>query len=225
MLEKSIENIIFLPGWSFKASIWERQSAYFSSLKYNVTICELESLTERLKNIKLEKTILVAWSLGWFKLINELEKCCFLPRAIIGVASSLRFRPSLIHLIIRRFEKDVHSLFYDFDSWLFTSRERQNLTYKDKQFLSKNRISSKHKLLEGLLFLKHIDLSKILPKLDIPILLISGREDIITPLDEAVKINYILPNSQLEIMNTGHMPFLTQEEEFNQLVTAYIKEI
>jgi pimeloyl-ACP methyl ester carboxylesterase len=64
-----------------------------------------------------------------------------------------------------------------------------------------------------------------LNRFNTPILLIAGKEDIICPLDESVKLSNALSKSKIEIMDTGHIPFLTKIGEFNKIVERYIRKV
>ncbi|MEK6715172.1 MAG: alpha/beta hydrolase [Candidatus Omnitrophota bacterium] len=221
-----IKNIVFLPGWSFSAGIWERQKDYFSRLGFNIILCQLEDLGECLKAIELEETIFIAWSLGWFRLLDILKDKKSLPQAIVGISAAIKFKNSLIRLIIQSFKKNHKKLLTDFDSWLFSERENKSANFnKWNELILRYKIKARDSLLEDLLFLENIDLTPYLHRFNTPILFIAGKEDIICPLDESVKLSNALSKSKIEIMDTGHIPFLTKSGEFNKIVERYIRKV
>lgn len=221
-----LKNIVFLPGWSFKADIWREQKDYFSRLGPKIILCEPRDLENCLKNIKLEETVFIAWSLGWFRLLELLKDSASLPRAIIGVSSAIRFKKPLIRLIIREFQKEEQKLLSDFNTWLFSEQERKSAQFnKWNKFVLSCRITDKNRLLADLFFLKSIDLGGYLGKFNIPIFLISGREDRIFPLGEALRLKESLPKAEITIMDAAHMPFLTKGDDFNGVLEVYIKRV
>ncbi|MBC8054453.1 MAG: alpha/beta hydrolase [Sphingobacteriaceae bacterium] len=65
------------------------------------------------------------------------------------------------------------------------------------------------------------NMSKDLYKITIPVCLIWGKNDTVTPPDVAKEFHNILPNSELNwIDKCGHAPMMEQPEEFN----AYLKK-
>ena len=62
-----------------------------------------------------------------------------------------------------------------------------------------------------------------LHKIKMPVALIWGRDDKITPPEVAVEFNRLLPNSELHwIDHCGHAAMMEQPEEFNRLLKAYL---
>lgn len=63
----------------------------------------------------------------------------------------------------------------------------------------------------------------LLPEIDLPVLLIWGEEDKITPTSVAQEFNKFLPNSKLILLSKcGHAPMMEQPVEFNQLLKDFI---
>ncbi len=221
---KMIKNIVFLPGWSFTAGIWKVQAEYFASLGFNIISCEPEDIAYCLKNIEINKSVFVAWSLGWFKLAAALQKEKTLPCAVVVVSGAIKFKGSLLRLIIRDFKKDAESLLVNFNQWLFTDKERVNSgAFRELNFISSNRISNQDKLLADLLFLRNISLDNYLSCFsNVSVLLIAGRYDAICPLDATVELGRRLPRAEFKILDTGHIPFITKADEFNKIIEKSI---
>ena len=69
------------------------------------------------------------------------------------------------------------------------------------------------------------NMSKDLYKIRIPVGLIWGRNDKITPPDVAIEFNRLLPNSELHwIDHCGHAAMMEQPEEFNKLLRAFLEK-
>lgn len=68
------------------------------------------------------------------------------------------------------------------------------------------------------------NMAKDLHKIHIPVSLIWGRNDRITPPDVAIEFNQLLPNSELHwIDHCGHAAMMEQPEEFNKLLRAFLE--
>lgn len=67
------------------------------------------------------------------------------------------------------------------------------------------------------------DLKPILPRIKIPVLIIWGREDKITPLSDGILMNNHIKNSKLEIIeNARHSPMFTHPEGVAKIIYEYI---
>ena len=67
------------------------------------------------------------------------------------------------------------------------------------------------------------NLKDALNTINLPVLLIWGMQDIVTPTNVAEEFYYLLPNSHLFLINNcGHAPMMEQPEEFNNKVAEFI---
>ncbi|OOQ61160.1 alpha/beta fold hydrolase [Mucilaginibacter pedocola] len=65
-----------------------------------------------------------------------------------------------------------------------------------------------------------------LRKITMPVALIWGRDDKITPPEVAVEFNQLLPNSHLDwIDKCGHAPMMERPQEFNTYLKAFLERI
>jgi len=65
-----------------------------------------------------------------------------------------------------------------------------------------------------------------LRKITMPVALIWGREDKITPPEVAVEFNELLPNSYLYwVDKCGHAPMMERPEEFNKYLTLFLDKL
>lgn len=70
------------------------------------------------------------------------------------------------------------------------------------------------------------NMSKDLNKIKIPVALIWGKNDKITPPDVAVEFNQLLPDSELSwIDECGHAPMMEQPQEFNKVLEKFLGKI
>lgn len=69
------------------------------------------------------------------------------------------------------------------------------------------------------------DSSEVLAQLKVPLLIIVGEEDTLTPPDEARKMAALQPNAELVILpRTGHLPNLENPEAFNEALRAFLSK-
>lgn len=70
------------------------------------------------------------------------------------------------------------------------------------------------------------NMKKDLHKIQIPVSLIWGRNDKITPPEVALEFNELLPDSELHwIDQCGHAPMMERPVEFNRLLTEFLEKI
>jgi len=68
------------------------------------------------------------------------------------------------------------------------------------------------------------DLTDELPKIDLPTLIIWGKNDISTPLSDGITIQKLIPNSILKVFNdTSHFSYLDDQQQFVTEITNFIK--
>ena len=70
------------------------------------------------------------------------------------------------------------------------------------------------------------NMSKDLSKIKIPVALIWGRDDKITPPEVAEEFHLLLPDSQLDwVEKCGHAPMMERPVEFNNILTKFLEKI
>lgn len=90
-------------------------------------------------------------------------------------------------------------------------------------------INDRHKVIRLLAMAKSAirhNMKKDLHKITIPVYLIWGRNDKITPPEVAVEFNELLPDSELHwIDRCGHAPMMEHPEEFNVLLKQFLTKL
>jgi pimeloyl-ACP methyl ester carboxylesterase len=90
-------------------------------------------------------------------------------------------------------------------------------------------VNDRHRVIRILAMAKSAirhNMSKDLHKITIPVLLIWGRNDKITPPDVAQEFNNLLPDSELHwVENCGHAPMMERPEEFNRILMDFLDKI
>ena len=70
------------------------------------------------------------------------------------------------------------------------------------------------------------DQTELLSQITLPALIVVGREDAITPLQDSEKMHQELRGSRLEIIeNAGHVSNLERPEHFNQALLSFLREV
>jgi pimeloyl-ACP methyl ester carboxylesterase len=70
------------------------------------------------------------------------------------------------------------------------------------------------------------NMSKDIHKIKVPVCLIWGKDDKITPPDVAVEFHNLLPNSELNwVDHCGHAPMMEQPAEFNVYLRKFLESI
>jgi pimeloyl-ACP methyl ester carboxylesterase len=70
------------------------------------------------------------------------------------------------------------------------------------------------------------NMKKDLHKMQMPVCLIWGKDDKITPPEVALEFNELLPNAELHWLDKcGHAPMMERPEEFNVLLGAFLEKI
>jgi pimeloyl-ACP methyl ester carboxylesterase len=70
------------------------------------------------------------------------------------------------------------------------------------------------------------NMSKELSRITIPVSLIWGKQDKITPPEVAIEFHQLLPNSELNwVDKCGHAPMMERPEEFNEYLDKFLNRI
>jgi len=115
-------------------------------------------------------------------------------------------------------------------------KEKVEYTFYDPKTATKELIdevfatvNDRHKVIRILAMAKSAirhNMSKDLDKIRIPVALIWGRNDKITPPDVAEEFHRLLPDSELHwIDNCGHAPMMERPQEFNQVLRGFLEKI
>lgn len=90
-------------------------------------------------------------------------------------------------------------------------------------------VNNRHKVIRLLAMAKSAirhNMAKDLHKITLPVALIWGKNDKITPPEVAVEFSHLLPNAELTwVEHCGHAPMMEQPQEFNRLLKDYLEKI
>ncbi len=115
-------------------------------------------------------------------------------------------------------------------------KEKVEFTFYDPETATKELvddvfriINDRHSVIRILAMAKSAirhNMKKDLHKINIPVSLIWGKDDKITPPEVAVEFNQLLPDSELHwIDKCGHAPMMERPEEFNKVLKGFLERI
>jgi pimeloyl-ACP methyl ester carboxylesterase len=115
-------------------------------------------------------------------------------------------------------------------------KEKVEFTFYDPKIATKElvdevyrTVNDRHSVIRILAMAKSAirhNMKKDLNKIEIPVSLIWGKDDKITPPEVAIEFHELLPDSELHwIDNCGHAPMMERPEEFNRLLKGFLERI
>jgi pimeloyl-ACP methyl ester carboxylesterase len=115
-------------------------------------------------------------------------------------------------------------------------KEKVQITFFDPETATKELVdevyeivNNRHKVIRILAMAKSAirhNMSKDLSKIKIPVALIWGKNDKITPPEVAEEFNLLLPDSELTwIDQCGHAPMMERPKEFNEILVKFLEKI
>lgn len=245
--ETEEKTVIFLHGFPFNKNSWKFQ---LESLEDNVTGIAIDirghglstsghgffsidvfakDLEAFIDKLELEKAILCGVSMGGY---IALRAYALFPHKIAGlILSDTHHRPDDNAGKQKRFDSIQAVLRYGrrpfaiaFIDNIFTKKTIQEGAYVVELIKSSIRRNSINSICATQLALaSRMDSTDILPKIDVPVLLIRGAEDKITPKELMLEMHSKIKDSKyVEIPNTGHLPNLEAPLSFNREMNDFI---
>lgn len=115
-------------------------------------------------------------------------------------------------------------------------KERVEFTFYDPATATKElvdevfeTVNDRHRVIRILAIAKSAirhNIGKELYKITIPVCLIWGNNDKITPPDVGAEFHKLLPNSELNLIDKcGHAPMMEQPEEFNRYLSKFLSRV
>lgn len=232
------EPLVLLHGLMGELSNWEHTIDYFKT-NYRVLvpilpIYELPLLTLGVKSLAkyvhrflkykgLDQVVLIGNSLGGHVgLVFTVAHQNFVKSLVLTGSSGL-------------YENAFGGSFPRRESYDYV-KEKVEYTFYDPKTASKelvdevfHTINDRNRVIRILAMAKSAirhNMAKDLKKITIPVSLIWGKQDKITPPDVAEEFHQLLPNSELNwVDKCGHAPMMEQSEIFNQLLDKFLNRI
>ncbi|MFH1429410.1 MAG: alpha/beta hydrolase [Candidatus Margulisiibacteriota bacterium] len=186
-----------------------------------------------------EDIVLVGWSMGG-NIALELYQNYDLPiKGLVLISSTPKFMsidnydygvsPGLCRSLRRRLVNNPYDTLRFFRTLLFPQDSWGDDITDSGIILRLTGVTGQARipqeaLLESLDELYKADYRKLLPNITVPTLIIHGQDDRVCPVESAEYLYYSIPDSQLSVLKeAGHMPFITQSEQFQELMNEFIR--
>jgi 3-oxoadipate enol-lactonase len=241
--------ILFLHGFPFNKTIWQEQIDNLKS-SYRVIACDLrgfgksvdeesnlsinlfvKDLIQFMDKLELEKVILCGLSMGGYIALNAIKQYPNRFEALIlcdtqSIADSDEVKAKRYDAIAEIQENGTTNFN---ESFLKNVFHKDSLTNKPELVDDLRTVvysNSQNIMVQGLRAIaERKDTSLILDEINVPTLIICGRQDIVTPLDESKYINKFIKGSVLHVINyAGHVSNLEEPMKFNKLIRNFLND-
>ena len=230
--------IILLHGLMGGLSNFKDVINFFSSKNYKVIIPELP-----IYSLPLKETTVTAFSdfLENFIKFKDLNDVILLGNSLgghIGLIFSNK-NPDLVKSLVLTgssglYENSMGESYPKRENYDYIKRKTQEVFYNPKVATKEivdevfDTVNNRDKLVRTLAIAKSAirhNMSKELPNIKTPTLLIWGENDLVTPPEVAVEFKSLLPNSELTwIKKCGHAPMMEYPQEFNEILFNWLNK-
>ena len=239
--------IIFLHGFPFDKSMWEGQLDFLKSY-YRLISCDIrgfgkstnddsalsislfaDDLIQLMDKLNMEKVVLCGLSMGGFIALNAMKRYPDRFEALVlcdtqCIADTTEVKEKR-YKTIDQIEEDGATTFNEgFIKSVFHEDSLSNKKELVEQLRSVVFFNPKHIIQQGLVALsERSETCSTLHKINIPTLILCGREDEVTPLVQSELLNTSIEDSVLHVIdNAGHVSNLEQPEEFNKHLLDFL---
>jgi 3-oxoadipate enol-lactonase len=238
--------LIFIHGFPFDQSMWKQQRDFFKKnfrvITYdirgygkstNAGVASMnqyaDDLVAIIDELKLNKVIACGLSMGGYVLLNAFSRYPGKFEALIladtqCIADSpegIEKRKSAIRLIE---DKGLTDYAQSFVGNVFSHESLIN-KIEAVESIRNVILSTQQITITGTLeaLAQRSETCFVLPKIKIPVLIICGKEDVVTPVKQSEFLNANIANSKLRIIEkAGHLSNLEQPYEFNRQILDFI---
>lgn len=246
--------IVFLHGWAMSTRVWRfqqqldddrrlifldqrghGQSATAPGYKLDDFAADLAAFFDRLE---LSDAVLVGWSMGVQVALQAFPVLRSRLAALVLIGGTPRFTTadeyphgqSAVEVkgLSLRLRRDYQKTMGDFFRGMFAEGEMAGAQYQRivHEIVMGGRSPDPDTARQSLEILSVADLRDGLPLIDRPVLLIHGEFDKICPASASAYMADRLPMGELKVMpGCGHAPFMTQPEQFNELLLEFLARV
>jgi pimeloyl-ACP methyl ester carboxylesterase len=227
-------NLVFLHGWRSNGLVWKNITDNMDLRKYSIYLLDLPGFGDS-PNPKKTFTIL-DYSNTVFKFIQKLElKSITIVGHSFGGRVTIKLsalHPELIEKIIlvdsagvRLTGSNKYKSVAKIAKPFFKPKFMQGIRKKIYQTIGAEDYVETPELKETFVNIISEDLTRFMPRIIQPTLIIWGAEDTETPLLYAEIMNQAIKGSRLEIFESaGHFSFLDQPELFARELNSFLNE-
>lgn len=239
--------IIFLHGFPFDKTMWQDQLDCLKS-SYRLIPCDIrgfgkskdeesalsidlfaDDLIQFMDKLSIDKAIICGLSMGGFIALNAIKRFPHRFEALIlcdtqCIADSMEGKEKRYEIID---EIDVDGVAGFNEGFIKSVFHKDSITNKKElveQLRSVVFSNSQHIIQQGLAALaERSETCSALNEINIPTLIICGREDEVTPLSESEFMHAEINGSVLQIIDkAGHVSNLEQPDEFNKHLLDFL---
>lgn len=230
--------LLLLHGLFGALSNWEHVTDQFSS-KYKVLIPLLPIYDLPLLNANVEALANHVHKFVQFKKLNQFTILGNSLGGHVGLVYTLK-HPEFVHSMMLTgssglYEEGMGGSYPKRENYEYI-KERVAYTFYDPEFATKELVdevfevvNNRSKVIRILSMAKSAmrhNLRNDIPKIKIPVSLIWGNQDNITPVAVAQEFNQLLPNSTLHFLdNCGHAAMMEKPAEFNVLLNDFLNQV
>lgn len=242
--------IIFLHGYPFDKSMWQQQLNYLKS-SYRVIACDIrgfgkstdektplsidlfaDDLIQFMDILAIDKAIVCGLSMGGFITLNAMKRFHSRFEALILCDTQCVADTEAIKEKRHKTMDDIELNGVDAfnEGFIKSVFHPDSLTHK-KVLVDQLRTvvfaNTQHMIKEGLVALaERSETCSSLSEIDIPTLIICGREDAVTPLEQSEFMHDHIKGSKLKVIDkAGHVSNLEQPDEFNKHLLDFLTTI
>jgi pimeloyl-ACP methyl ester carboxylesterase len=212
--------LLFIHGFATGPHIWEAQIKEFSK-DFDVAF-EVEKV-DHTKDV-----IVVGWSMGGWKALDLFAEKHLKIRGMVLVSAFVKYVKSddypcgtslsLLRKLEKKFMGDYKEGMHYFYDLIFKDKGRHKL-------IDLLPPPEKEDIIRWFDKLRNEDKRDLLPKIDIPVLIIQGEKDPIVSPDAAKYLKEKIKDSELHIFpGAGHASFLDEEVKFNRYLRDFLNK-
>lgn len=242
--------IIFLHGFPFNKTMWKGQLDCFQS-EFRLIACDIrgfgrskdekshlsidlfaEDLVVFMDNLNIEKAIICGLSMGGFIALNAMRGFPDRFEALIlcdtqCIADSAETKAKRYQTINDTSVESTNTFNEGFIKKVFHEKSLNHKKDLVGDLRSVVFANSQHMIAMGLKAIAdHSETCAILADINIPTLIICGREDAVTPLIQSEYMNKSIKGSRLAVIeDAGHVSNLEQVDVFNKHLGSFLREL
>lgn len=239
--------IVFLHGFPFDKTMWEKQIEFLKTT-YRLIACDIrgfgkskdeksllnmdlfvDDLIKFMDKLDIDKAVICGLSMGGFITLNAAKRFPDRFEALILCDTQcIADTPEIKEKRLKTIAKIEGEGVADFNEEFIKSVFHKDSLADKKELVEELRrvvfANSRHSIIQGLLALAiREDTCAILERIRIPTLIICGREDAVTPLEESEYLKEHVLGSTLKVIDdAGHVSNLEQPNEFNQYLGEFL---
>jgi 3-oxoadipate enol-lactonase len=241
--------IVFLHGFPFDKTMWQQQLDFLKST-HRAIACDIRGFGKStdeeshlsmdlfandlilfIDKLGLEKVIICGLSMGGFIALNAMKRFRSRFEALIlcdtqCIADSYDVKVKRYKTISDIKEYGVSNFNEGFIKNVFHENSINNKPELVEQLRKVVFSNSQHIITQGLVALaERTESCSILEEITTPTLIICGREDAVTPLDESKFMNKNIKGSVLHVINNaGHVSNLEEPIKFNKHLREFLTD-